>query len=833
MRQFLIFGIVAAVFGIFLLGCGGNGSDPIGGIPDTMIATSDSGSASGSANRTLWGLWQCSMEPGSGQIDIVPLRTATFTANVNSLLESKPGNLLIDDMDVSEFFTEGRLDCTITLKHPFTGLDMYHGFDVWGVFMHNENGSLDYDGLTYGADPDTGDNVAVLLNPDGWTRWFNYTEFSGSSVPILEFTPGELANIPNPTATLNPYKIFADDLGLNDSYYDWITTSGNDDNRGWFTAGTLNSRRYELEFPIIASNPVAEFQYAAIATWEEGDPALTGQLTVYDPGDFPTAANCEEAFFVHATTDDSDLYNDGAGSSGGTFRADIEVFDWQGGSVGGLGVPNEVESIIVEGDFVPTGSHEFSQVDLAGVAVSGTVNSSIFQVEIANCTPQASGEAALWVIVEAAGVNGDSFDQGFPTEYPDPARRASFLPGTVAISNESPLLYIYVDDSNTLGTEDGTQMHPYNTIQEGVDAAALLTGYEVWVDDSGNPYNEHVIMATDTILRSRNWDDSDGSNRAFIDGPDTPINTHSVHFYNVDDAIIDGFRIGFAGDCEGYSWSQNLRIDGGSGNTVQDCLFNGSTTQMNVSPIQVDSSANLTIANCEMNLTDTIFYYGIWAESSPNLEIHNNRFIDITQTSSGSSVFIYCILLDGCSGAVIKNNLIAEVDVLLSSGSVEGLLIKNCSNGEIINNTVCYLSAINGFITTASGYDLENCSNMTFYNNIASYIDGEDPCSGGGPPMRIDNGVKASYVAVTCDYTLAYDACHKFAGVAVKGVGCYENSSPQFVDPAAGNYDVQSGSDAQNGDPSFDDWDDTSGDGSRMGCHGGPGGEIVGLLTPE
>ncbi len=421
---------------VFLLGCSG-GPDPV--CVDPGLSGADRADIS---SRSLWGLWHCRMDPGSGQIEVAPMRSAMFTANVNNLLEANPGNLLIEDMDATDFFTEGRLDCTITLKHPFTGLDMYHGFDVWGVFMHNANISLNYDLLAYSADPDAGENVAVLHNPDGWTRWFNYIEFNGSSVPILEYWPGALSNLPAPTATLNPFKIFADGLGEEEDYYTWITASGNVDDRGIFRAGELNSRRYELEFPIIDSSPVAEFQYAVIATWEPGDPALTGQPDIFDPGDFPVHANCEEAFFVTVSTIGSDLYYAASDDLGGTFRADIEVFDWQGGSVGGLGVLNEIERIIIEGEFIPEGdaSHEISQAELVGLALPATENSSVFQVEIVDCIPQESGDAGFWVIVEAAGANGESYDQGFPTEYPDPARRAAFLPGSVTVNDESPIV---------------------------------------------------------------------------------------------------------------------------------------------------------------------------------------------------------------------------------------------------------------------------------------------------------------------------------------------------------------------------------------------------------
>jgi hypothetical protein len=305
-----------------------------------------------SGSEVLWGYWHCTFNPETNQIDVTQLRTAMFTANVNNLLEAKPNNLLIGDLNLADYFTEGRIDCTVTLKHPFPGLHQYDGFDVLGVFMHNGETSIQYDSLRYSGGPGAGANEATLLNADGYTRWYNQPEFDGTGSPLFEFSPGKLANLPTPTATLNPYKIFADDLGINDDYYQWITASGNADNRGVFRAGAANSRRYMLQFPMVGGVPVLDFQYAVIATWEPGDTTLTGDPAAYDPGDFPSSANIEEPFFVNVTTAGSDLFNDGAGQSGGTFKCRAEIFDWQGGSVGHTGVPNEINRVIIEGDFL-------------------------------------------------------------------------------------------------------------------------------------------------------------------------------------------------------------------------------------------------------------------------------------------------------------------------------------------------------------------------------------------------------------------------------------------------------------------------------------------------
>jgi len=429
MNKYPLFFLASIFTLLIVLGCS-SATSPVtpGNTPVITAQNTDHSS------RVLWGIWDITVDTSTGNADVVPLRGAMFTANVNNILEGNQGNMLIQDMDISEFVTEGRLDCTITLKHPFPGLDQYHGFDVRGVFMHNGSKSLDYENLTC---PDPGsDTDAVLLNADGYTRWFNYSEFDGNGAPLLEYFPGKLSDIPDPSAMLNGYKNFADGLDEDASYATWILAFGSVD-RGIFKAGQVNSRRYELKFPMPGGTPEAHFQYAVIATWEPGDPTLTGSPAVYDPFDFPSSANCDEAFAIRTYTDGSTLYNDGSGQSGGKFAAAFEVFDWQGGIVSELGVPYEISRIIVEGDFLPGGSHEWSQAELLAVAVPASTVCSVFQVEVNGCSPDAVPGQDFWVVVESSGLNGDSYGQGFPTEFPD-SPRAAFYRGSVPVSDQAP-----------------------------------------------------------------------------------------------------------------------------------------------------------------------------------------------------------------------------------------------------------------------------------------------------------------------------------------------------------------------------------------------------------
>lgn len=429
--------VSAGIF-IFLaiIGCSGNSS---GLIPADNSTQKPFASSSNYSQTHTWGLWSVEIDTSNSEITIMPLRGPSFTANVNNLLESKPGNLIIKDLDLSGYSSQGLLNCTVTLKHPFPGLDKYHGFDVWGVFIHNAANGLFYEDLTYPGSPGAGDDEAILLNADGYTRWFNRYEFwDGPQIPLFGYHPGKLSNLPEPTATLNGYKIFADGLQHDEDFYEWIMNPSNSVNRGIFRAGSSNSRRYELKFPIIGGSPVLKFQYAVVANWEPGNPALTGDPSKYDPWDFPSSANCEEAFFVNAITGNSTLFNDGAGHSGGSFIAEIRIFDWQGGSVGLNGVLNEIQQIIIEAEFLPNSEVAFSKSEIASMALPHTENSSVVQVDISGCAPPKAGINEFFVIVEAAGLNAATYGQGFDSTYPN-ARRAAFYRGKVLVSTEAPL----------------------------------------------------------------------------------------------------------------------------------------------------------------------------------------------------------------------------------------------------------------------------------------------------------------------------------------------------------------------------------------------------------
>ncbi|MFH1676310.1 MAG: hypothetical protein ABIC40_04720, partial [bacterium] len=66
-----------------VVGCGGK-SNP--STPDLNLQSGQSDAVK-TDSSVLWGIWDVSFNNATGNFDIVPLRTATFTANVNKIIE--------------------------------------------------------------------------------------------------------------------------------------------------------------------------------------------------------------------------------------------------------------------------------------------------------------------------------------------------------------------------------------------------------------------------------------------------------------------------------------------------------------------------------------------------------------------------------------------------------------------------------------------------------------------------------------------------------------------------------------------------------------------------
>ena len=95
-------------------------------------------------------------------------------------------------------------------------------------------------------DPDivmAGEGDTRLLNPDGYTRWWNPAEFPVNNGTIFSYTDG-LLGAPYSTGgfncTLNAYKYYCDDLDDPDDPLSDVDPQG----RGVFSAGQKNVRHF-------------------------------------------------------------------------------------------------------------------------------------------------------------------------------------------------------------------------------------------------------------------------------------------------------------------------------------------------------------------------------------------------------------------------------------------------------------------------------------------------------------------------------------------------------------------------------------------------------------
>ena len=266
----------------------------------------------------ILGLWDVYIDPGSESMDIVPLRGADFTLNITKFIDGPPVNLLIKNLVILHDgdFTTVSLD--FGFRHPVPEDPVLTIFDVCGVFIfpppYNYPGPGDL--LVSGVD------APKMLNPDGFTRWLNPSEFADyiTESPVFGYHPGAIGTPGiSPANHLNPYKYFADGLDETGDAYEFLTN--NLVLRGSIGPGNENYRRYEVRFHKDA--PI-EFQYTFIAHWElnssypDPPPALN---------DFPLEANSVEAL-VSRIDDSSTVYYDGYGDFGGNFILDISLFDW-------------------------------------------------------------------------------------------------------------------------------------------------------------------------------------------------------------------------------------------------------------------------------------------------------------------------------------------------------------------------------------------------------------------------------------------------------------------------------------------------------------------------
>ena len=143
------------------------------------------------------------------------------------------------------------------------------------------------------------------------------------------------------------------------------------------------------------------------------------------------------------------------------------------------------------------------------------------------------------------------------------------------------LKLIYVDDDNT-GYEDGSKEHPFNTIQEGIDAAS--SGDSVRV--AAGTYYENIAMKEGVTVQGAGADM-------------TIISAHDQIITGADNSVIEGFTIVNDGEgkSRGYGWSESstsIRNNVFTGHYVGiHCGQTGSKEQI-INNVIVDNNTGIT-----------------------------------------------------------------------------------------------------------------------------------------------------------------------------------------------------------------------------------------------
>lgn len=431
-RSIITWCVISSLAAIIVLGCNNSQQGTVS--PNLQTATTNACEINTRDSKVLWGIWDVTIDTERGFIEALPLRGAEFTANVTVFLQPPMGklsNLKFSNLDLSKWSDTGVLEIDVGLTHPFPGLEYYTGFDVMGVFRHDGSYISDYDpAVTWGKPGVDG----VLLNADGYTRWFNAVEFTTSG--ILGYVPGAAGTKGfNPTATLNGFKYFADSLGLNDDLKEFFSDENNCSKRGCFKPGSTNFRHYVIQFPMGSGGPILKFQYSVIASWE---PPVSGPP--YPVENFPISANMKEGLILSVDTSGSNLYYVNSSIKGGTLSVQLEILDHQAGS-NPLGVTGEIAGVILESKTNLFGGLpvEIPKTVLESSAQDGGPCSSVYSIEVTDCTPESQKEHPLliWVLSE----DPTSYNSGIPGwVYPVNAKLSSHVTAFVKIKGEVPNL---------------------------------------------------------------------------------------------------------------------------------------------------------------------------------------------------------------------------------------------------------------------------------------------------------------------------------------------------------------------------------------------------------
>ena len=377
----IMIGLLAAIALYAFAGCASS-SGGLSPLAPQLKDTSARQAGMGETSTYLWGFYDVYLDFENQTATAVPNRDVEFASNIVKFLNTSASNLSIKFNGTVPTPDYIDVDMDVTIKHPFSGKPAYNGYDVRGIFLGNGSKTLGYDSPNLKV-ADSGDQIMYdfdgiasdphsgkVGNPDGYTRWWNPTEFTSKT--IFGYYPGNSTpKTYTATATLNPYKYFADGLSAAGDAFTFLkSTSGH----GVFSSGSSNTRNYYLRFP--KPSPGAKFGYAVVANWESP--------TVH-PSNAPEAVACKAAVTP-------DLYYAGPSDKGGDLIVAFHLVGWKE-HPGNMWIESTVLSA----------PHKFTSTEM--IPTGGGSDYSTWSVEVAADNIQGVDGNQFWIVAEYPDTN--------------------------------------------------------------------------------------------------------------------------------------------------------------------------------------------------------------------------------------------------------------------------------------------------------------------------------------------------------------------------------------------------------------------------------------------
>jgi hypothetical protein len=287
------------------LSCARNGVSPVA--PDTLQNAVPQQDA---PSRVMLGYYEMAINADHSEMSVTPLRTSQDHLNVLGILQAyDPKSVTLGAMFIHP---DNTITVEVKLTHPLPTELRYTAFDIRGILMLPTENTFPIANLRL---PGFFPGESALLNPDGYTRRWNPSEFSKNSSPFNYFDgfliPKGLGA--GATSQINPYRCF------------YTNT-----NRRYFKAGGTDTRQYHVSFP---PGPMV-FGYAVDASW--GEPTKDIDPTTHQPnkvpGSFQLTANSIEPYDIRLSAVQGEMDCSLGSYAGGTVSLSIAVNDWKTGA---------------------------------------------------------------------------------------------------------------------------------------------------------------------------------------------------------------------------------------------------------------------------------------------------------------------------------------------------------------------------------------------------------------------------------------------------------------------------------------------------------------------